>query len=184
MKLDRDTFTEVFMIPASTLSAATSGGITWSKISCGRRYELRRNGEVWGTLVRPSLWSQTFHAETSHDRWTLRANGFFRTGTEILDSTGQAVAQFTRTWGGPGTLTFTDGQTFYLKNRGWWRPVWSLTTDSGQLVLQLHMREKIVEVPASGVSGSRLSLLIVFALYRVQQAEEEAASAAIVAVAG
>jgi hypothetical protein len=46
------------------------------------------------------------------------------------------------------------------------------------------MREKIVEVPASGVSGSRLSLLIVFALYRVQQAEEEAASAAIVAVAG
>lgn len=176
------------MIPASTLSAATSGGITWSKISCGRRYELKQNGKVWGTLLRPSLWSQTFHAETSagtsEDRWTLRANGFFRRGTEILDSTGQPVAQFTRSWGGPGTLTFTDGQTFYLKNRGWWRPVWSLTSDAGQLVLQLHMREKTVELPASGVSGSRLSLLIVFALYRVQQAEEEAASAAIVAVAG
>src|ERR1700690_220208 len=102
------------MIPVSTLSAATSGGITWSKISCGRRYELKQNGKVWGTLLRPSLWSQTFQAETSDDRWTLRANGFFRTGTEILDSSGHPVAQFTRSWGGPGALTFADGQKFYL----------------------------------------------------------------------
>jgi hypothetical protein len=172
------------MIPASTLSAATSGALTWSKISCGRCYELKQNGKVWGTLLRSSLWSQTFQAETSEDRWTLRANGFFRTGTEILDSTGQPVAQFTRSWGGPGALTFTDGQTFYLKNRGWWRPVWSLTANSGELVLRLRAREKMIEIPASGVSGVRLSLLTMFALYRVQQAEEEAASAAIVAVAG
>jgi hypothetical protein len=49
------------------------------------------------------------------------------------------------------------------------------------LLLHLHAREKTVDLPTSvAVPQSRLSLLIMFTWYRVLQAEEDAASAAMV----
>jgi hypothetical protein len=45
----------------------------------------------------------------------------------------------------------------------------------------LHTREKTVDLPTSvAVPQSRLSLLIMFTWYRVPEAEEDAASAAMV----
>jgi hypothetical protein len=58
-----------------------------------------------------------------------------------------------------------------------------VTTDGGQPLLLLHTREKTVELPAGAVvAGSRVSLLVMFAWYRVLQAEEDAAAAGAVAV--
>lgn len=80
------------------------------------------------------------------------------------------------------TLTFSDGEKFDFVCHGLWRPVWSVMSENGQPVLALHSSEEFVEMmPDSGVPESRLSLLALFALYRVRQAEEDAASAAIVA---
>ncbi len=81
-----------------------------------------------------------------------------------------------------GTLTFADGQQFQLECKGWWRPVWSVIGPGGETLLRLHTREKTVDVPTAGsVSESRLSLLIMFTWYRILQAEEDAASAAMTA---
>jgi hypothetical protein len=56
-------------------------------------------------------------------------------------------------------------------------------SEAGETLLRLHVREKTVEVPAaSPVPDGRLALLILFTRYRVLQAEEDAASAATVAV--
>src|SRR5579863_2594832 len=172
------------MIPLNSASAtATSVALTWSRISCNRRHELKLNGELVGEMTRPSIWSQSFVAETQHGRWTFRRKGFFATGAEIVDAvTQQQIATFKSEWGSRGVLTFADGQVFGLTCKGWWRPVWTVTTESGQPVLQVDVREKAVEpAAAASLPEGRLSLLMMFTLYRILQAEEDAASAALVA---
>jgi hypothetical protein len=167
------------MIP---ISSAISSGFTWSKISC-RSYELKLNHAVVGTLQRPSFWSSNFVAEAQHGRWTFRRGGWLGSGAQIVDSASQQpVATLTSGWGCGGTLTFADGQTFRLESYGWWRPVWSVIAEGGEPLLRLHTREKTVEVLSRAVPDSRLSLLIMFIWYRKLQAEEDATSAAMVAV--
>ena len=171
------------MIPLSP-SAAISGGLTWAKIPHSRDYELKLNGEAVGTLRRPGWFSSSFLAETQAGNWTFRRGGCLGSGARILDSASlQPIATLKSSWGSGGTLTFADGQTFHLKCKGWWRPVWSVIANSGETLLQLHRREKTVEVQeGSAVPASRLTLLIMFTWYRILQAEEDAASAAMVAV--
>jgi len=169
------------MIP---LSSAISGELTWSELPHTRKYELTQVGDVVGALLHPSFWSSDFVAETPDGRWTFRRSGFYGTGAEIVDSVSeQPIASFKSVWGGRGILTFADGETFHVECKGWWHPVWSVVADGGQLVLRIHTREKTVELPtAPAVPESRLPLLLMFAWYRVLQAEEDAASAATVAV--
>ena len=60
--------------------------------------------------------------------------------------------------------------------------MWSLTSESGQTILELHAREKSVQVlNVPLLPGNRLALLILFTLYRVRQAEEAAAAASAAA---
>jgi hypothetical protein len=66
--------------------------------------------------------------------------------------------------------------------KGWRHPVWSVIAENGETLLRLHVCEETVEVPTgTAVPDGRLSLLIMFTWYRVLQAEEDAASAAMVA---
>jgi hypothetical protein len=179
---------EVFMIPLSSASAM-SGGLTWKKISCSRSYELKLNDQLVGTLSRPSFWSSDFVAETQNGSWTFRKTGFLGNGAEVFDSTSQQdsasqqpIATFKAEWGGGSTLTFTDGQSFRLQSKGWWRPLWSVIGEAGQPVIVLDVRDKTVDVPAAGaVPDSRLSLLIMFTWYRVLKAEEDASAVVLVA---
>ena len=167
------------MIP---LSSAISGGLSWSKLPRSRNYELRQNGDVVGRLARPSSLSSKFDAEMADGRWSFRRKGFC--GAEIVDSVSeQPIGTFKSAWGGQGRLTLAAGETFHLVCKGWWRPVWSVVAENGQPLLCIHTREKTVEIPTTAaVPENRLWLLIMFAWYRVLQAEEDAASAATVAV--
>jgi hypothetical protein len=168
------------MIP---ISSAISSGLTWSNLAHNQGYELKLNGDVVGTLRHPGFFSSNFLAETQHAGWTFCREGLLGTGTEILDSASQQpVARFESGWNGGGTLTFADGQTFHLECKGWWHPVWSVIGEDGQAVLHLRTREKSIDLPTGvAVSPTRLSLLIMFACYRILQAEEDLASAAMVA---
>lgn len=172
------------MIPLNpAFASATSGALTWSRTSFNKHYGLKLNGELVGEMTRPSIWSQSFVAETQQSRWTFRRRGFFATGAEIVDAASQQqIASFKSEWGSRGGLTFADGQVFAFTCKGWWRPLWTVTTESGRPVMSIDVREKTVELAVgASLPESRLSLLIMFALYRIQQAEEDAASAAVVA---
>ncbi len=168
------------MIP---LSSAVSGGLTWSNIARNRGYELKLNGEVVGTLRHPGVFSARFFAETEDGHWAFCRDGLLGTGARILESSSQQqIAKFQPGWGGGGILTFDDGQTFHLECKGLWHPVWSVIGEDGQAILRLHTREKAVNLPTGvAVPQSRLWLLIMFAWYRILQAEEDVASAAMVA---
>lgn len=172
--------------PAQSFSPAVSDEFTWSRIAKNRSYELKHNDERVGTLKRPSFWSANFVAETPESRWTFRRSGFLGSGSEILEAaSSQPIATFKQAWAGTGAVTFRDGEAFHLECMGLWHPAWTITAEDGTRVLELHSREKTVEVSrATGVTPQRLALLMMFAWYRVLQAEEDAASAAIVAIAG
>lgn len=176
------------MIPLPKPVSALSGGvaqpqITWSRVAYGRRHEVKQNQQVVGTLQKLSFWSTNYLADSSGGHWRFQRAGLFASGAEILDAASeQPIAQFKSDWGNRGTLTFSDGQTFLVKASGWWRPVWIVTTESGRPVVQVRTREKTVELDASAAAdGGRVSLLILFALYRMLQAAEDAASAVLVA---
>jgi hypothetical protein len=170
------------MIP---ISSALSSGLSLSKISSTKQqYELKLNGELVGSLRKPSFWSSEFEAETQSGRWSFRRGGFCGTGAVIVDSlSNQTIATSKSGWGGRGTLTFTDGQTFDVHCNGWWRPTWSVLTETGEPVLTIATRERTVDLPATtGVAADRLALLIMFAWYCVLRAEEDAATALVAAV--
>ena len=165
------------MIP---ISSASSGGLFWSKIPRQRGFQLTSHGEVVGVLQKANFWATEFRAESAQGIWKFRRTGFFRTGTEIVDSnSNRQIAVFRPKWSGGGTLTFSDGQRFQLTCKGFWRPVWTVWTESGQAILHLHTREKAVELPGSlSLPEDRLTLLAIFAWHLMRQAAEEAASTA------
>ena len=162
------------MIPLST---AVSSGFTFSSSWSG--FELKQNGQIMATLKRPRVWSSEFTAATPQERWIIRRGGFWGNKGEIRDAASeQQIAVFKSGWGGKGSLLFADGHSFQLVTRGCWHPVWTVSTQAGQPVLQVHTHEKSVEVyPDSPVLGERLTLLVLFTLYRVRQAEEAALAA-------
>ena len=166
------------------LSSIVRNRLTWSKIPRTPHYELKINEETTGILSRPSCWSPRFLAETRDGCWVFRRQGFLGTGVEITDADSEEpIARFKSSSGGGGRLIFTDGQGFWLKYKGWWRPVWTVSTDDGQPVLEVHTRENIVELRASaGIPSTRLSLLITFCWSRVLQADEDASAASIAAM--
>lgn len=167
------------MIPTTVVS----GTYSWSRLPRHQGYELKLSGELAGTMRRPSIWKSHFEAETAAGKWIFHRSGFLGTGAEIVDAaSSQPIASFSSAWADRGILTFSDGQTFIFHCKGLWHPTWSVKSQSDQDVLLLHTREKTAEVFASeSLPETRRILLIMFTLYRVLQAEEDAASAAMIA---
>lgn len=164
------------------LSSATSSGLSWSKIPRTQNYELRLNGEVVGTLRHLKGWSCDFMGESQEGRWIFRRSGLLGAGTEILDIDSHPIGKFKSAWGGGGLLVFADGQRFHLQCKGLWQPVWTMFAEDNQPILRLHSRQKTVELPlARSVTSTCLSLLVLFTWYRILQAEEDAAAAAMIA---
>jgi hypothetical protein len=170
------------MIP---ISSAISGGLLWSKIPHQRGFQLKSNGEDVGSLRPTNFWATEFQAESTHGSWKFRRTGFFNTSTEITDSKSDVgIATFRENWSGRGTLAFSDGMRFQINPKGFWRPVWTVQTEDGKAVLNIHPREKAVEFPGEmQLSDDRLSLLAIFALHAMERAEEEYASTAALFVA-
>jgi len=179
--MNRDAFAEVFMIPPATGQSPYS----WSKIPCNRGYELKQNGELVGTLERPSMWSAIFIATTAGAKWIFRRSGFWRDGTSIFEAgSEQPIAVFKGTWPNRGVLRFSDGQTLTIECKGFFHPTWTLRSETGEAILRLQARERIAAVDSQVMlPDRRLSLLVLFMLYRLGQAEEDAAAVAVAAAA-
>ena len=169
------------MIPPTTVPSPYS----WSKIPCDRGYELKQDGELVGTLERLSVWSSTFVAATAGCKWIFRRSGFWRGGIEIFEAgSEQPIAVFQGTWPNRGVLRFSDGQTLTVQCKGVFHPTWTLRSQTGEAVLWLEAREKTAAVGGKAILPERrLRLLVLFMLYRLGQAEEDAAAVAVAAAA-
>lgn len=166
------------MIPASTVIST----LTWSKIPGSHNYELRSAEGTIATLHHLRGMSPHFIAESAQRRWVFRRNGFLGAGAEILDANSQQqIASFKAAWSGGGVLAFSKGDEFRLECDGLWHPVWTFLTDDGHPVLRLRSREKTVDLQGSSFADPRVCLLTLFTWYRVLQAHEDAAAAAMIA---
>jgi len=168
------------MIP---LSSANSSGFSWSKLTRSGGCEVKLNGSVVGVLRRMSFWSSNYEATTSEGTFKIQRRGWSGTKAEIVDSVSQQqIARFESGWRRRSTLTFADGQRFRIERNGCWRPRWRITSESGERILSVDPRQRTGGTPvATRVKDSRLALLIMFILYRIRQAEEDASTAAVVA---
>jgi hypothetical protein len=171
------------MIP---FPSAISGGLshanlTWSRR--GRFYELNLGNEIAGTMQQESFWCSRHEAVTAAGKWIFRRAGFLHSGAEIVDARmQQPIATLESSWCGPRTLVFHDGQTFLIKSRGFLHPVWGVTNPDGEALLQVHKRERRVELTnGARLASDRAALLILFTLYRIWIAEQDAAAAVVVA---
>jgi hypothetical protein len=163
-------------------SAAILARLSWTELPHHHGCELKRNDQLIGSLQHSSKRASDYVASTSEGEWTFRRIGFWGSAAEILDRSCLTIATFKPIWPSRGALTFSDGQGFYLECKGLWHPVWTVRTQSAERVLSLHVREQTIDFgDVQSISNARLWLLAMFVLYRVQQAEEDAASAAIVA---
>jgi hypothetical protein len=164
--------------------SAVSNGLTWTLLPKNRGYEIHQQGEVIGMLLNPDPASSDFRAESGLEKWIFRRSGLVGASAQILEmETRRPVATFRSSWRMLGMLTFADGTVFHLQCKGVWHPVWSIANEDGETVLTLHAQERIVENRnVTHISEERRMLLTMFAIYRVLQAEEDAASAAIVAM--
>ena len=170
------------MIPPPTTGLSP---YSWSKIPCNRGYELKQNGELVGTLERPSMWSAIFIATTAGAKWIFRRSGFWRDGVEIFEAgSEQPIAVFKGTWPNRGVLRFSDGQTLTVECKGFCHPTWTLRSQTGEAILWFEAREKIAAVDSQVIlPDRRLRLLVLFMLYRLGQAEEDAAAVAVAVAA-
>ena len=168
------------MIP---LSSANSSGFTWSKLPRNCGFEVKLNGSVVGALRRMSCWSSSYEAITSEGTFKMQRRGWSGTKAVIVDSVSQRqIALFESGWRRRSTLTFADGQRFQIERKGCWRPQWSIISESGERIVSLDLRQRTGDTPvAANVKNSRLALLVMFTLYRIRQAEEDASAAAVVA---
>jgi hypothetical protein len=121
--------------------------------------------------------------ESAHGEWRIRRKGVFR--TEIVDAHSNArLALLRPNWSGGGRLEFMDGSTFRVACNGFWRPVWTVWTESNQPVLSLCSCEQAVDLPEGLlVTEDRLILLAIFTWQIMRPASEDAASVAAVVAA-
>ena len=76
-------------------------------------------------------------------------------------------------------MAFSDGMRFLITCKGFWRPIWTVRAENSETVLQLHTREKAVQVESTvQLPEARLTLLAIFTWHIMRQAAEEAASTA------
>jgi len=79
-------------------------------------------------------------------------------------------------------LTFVDGRQFKLTTKGFFRPVWSWIDDQGCELLDVTPHNKSVVLV--GNVDSYLPVLIILSWHQILQANDDAASIAVSAVAG
>lgn len=165
------------MIP---FSSAVSGGLAWSKIPGKRGHQLKQNGKIVGDLQPFNFWSSKFRANSAHGMWEFRRTGCFGTATEILDSNSHTrLAVFKPNLSGAGRLDFSDGKTYRITAKGFWRPAWTVLADNGQPILTVDSCQKTVRLLGElRLSEESLTLLALFTWQVMKQTSEDAASVA------
>jgi hypothetical protein len=155
-----------------------------------REYELHAGDEVVATL----RWQKTFGslalAETAEGAWTFKRSGFLRPKVTVrVPGSESETAVFNPSWGGEGTLRFSDGRCYLWQHASFWRSEWVFANEAGEplahfkatleasaaVVFCKHAAEVKFEPRAAAVPD--LSLLTVLGWYLMVLMSDDAAGA-------
>jgi hypothetical protein len=156
-----------------------------------REYELRAGDKVVATLRWQKAFGSLALAETTAGAWTFKRSGFLRPKVTVRGlGSEKEVAVFKSSWGGEGTLRFSDGPCYQWQNTSFWRSAWAFANEAGESLV--HFKPEVavfkqsaeVKVEPGAFSLPDLSLLTVLGWYIMLLLSEDAAGAAAGAVAG
>jgi hypothetical protein len=165
--------------------------LLWTQPSAFQRvFELHAGDDVVGTLRWDKALGSLALAESSDGVWSFKRSGFLRPKVTVrVPGSETEVAIFKPSWGGEGTLRFSDGRCYQWQHTSFWRSQWALANETGESLIhfipEFAMFEHAAEVTLEPRAESTpdLSLLTLLGWYLVVlMAEEAAAAAAVVAV--
>jgi hypothetical protein len=152
-----------------------------------RRYELRADDEVAGTLAFRSAFGTLATAHCGDGCWTFKRVGFLQTRLTIRACGGESdLAVFkNQTWSGGGTLELPDGRRVRA-DMSVWRSNLQWATESGETLVRFTMGgvfhvNAAVEVDPTAVDMPELPLLLTLGWYlTVMMQSDVAMSTAII----
>lgn len=158
--------------------------LTWSHPDPLRRdFELRANGEVYGTLTweRDDAGSLAT-ATTTEGSWTFKRLGYLQPHVTIREvASGRTVARFDAQWNGPGVLHLVDGRTVRFE-ANFWLAEWDWVAASGEHVVKFKRdfsagrREGHAHLSKTGDEVPNLAVLVLLGWYLLVLMAEDSAT--------
>jgi hypothetical protein len=115
------------------------GELEWSQPeACHRLYELKRDGEVIGTLGFEKLCGSLATGRFGESSWTLKRTGFLSPLVLVREAgSNHDLAVFTPTWTGGGALVLGSGRRLQLRSKNFWRTEWAFEAEDGTPAMAL-----------------------------------------------
>jgi hypothetical protein len=157
-----------------------------------REFELLCGNEVVGTLRWQKAFGSLALAEGADGAWTFKRSGFLRPKVTVRPAGSETeAAVFKPSWGGEGTLSFSDGRCYQWHHTSFWHSEWAFTNEAGEPLVHfkpdfaLFKHAAEVTLEPSAVSVPDLSLLTLLGWYlMVLMSEDAGGAAATVVMAG
>ena len=152
----------------------------------GRAYELRAEGEVFGTLRWPRWFSARAEPESADGRWDFASKGFWNRRTVACAPASEVeLAVFVHQWVGCGNLQLADGRRFRWASQGFWRPKWFFEDEAGRVPVRLSRISFLgnrtrVEIDLATCSHPEISLLVLLGGYLMDMKTRDGAAAGAV----
>lgn len=126
--------------------------------------------------------------ETAYGKWSFKRIGFFATKIAIRQHGSELdFAEFIPNWKRDGIIKFTDGRTYLLKSKSFWKANYIITDLNGLTYLSFAADNSIALTSAKLTIGPNLldptilSLLVLLSLYVGVLAIDDASNTAIMA---
>lgn len=171
-----------------TFNELENQGLQWTSRGVFKRsFELRTDdGELLGTMTRPSMWRSLMEVEAPGNRWTFERTGFFRRHIVIRSvGTGEEPAEFHYHLQN-GRLEFPDGRVVYWRQSNWMGTKWSWVTADGEPIVGFKTKGILqfnadIHLDTEAAQTKSLSLLVFLGWYIINLYQEDSAAVSVVA---
>jgi hypothetical protein len=161
-----------------------------------RRFELRQNDALVGSLFFRSVTGTLAVAESAHGCWTYKRVGFFNTRITIRkEGVDTDLAVYKPNLWGYGILKFNDGSSYAWRATNIWRTAWVLTGAGDRPIIQFRAgvegqklgdtfkTQATVAIDPSAPDDKRLPILLSFGMYMLKAHEDDETAAIAVIIA-
>lgn len=172
-----------------TIHRIANKTLSWVQVGSSKRgFELRGDGNVFGSLKWQKRFGSLAEAVTADGEWTFKRSGFLHPHVTARNANSdQDIAVFKPGWTGTGTLELTTGLKLAWVNKNFLHSAWAFIDQNKEDVLRFQSRPGLmklnvqVEIPKDLPEVPLLACLGMYLLFMMQE-ENAAATAAMVPI--
>jgi hypothetical protein len=170
-----------------TIQEAAPSNLSWQQPRALRaEYELRAGDELLGALRKSGTFSAAMEAEIGTARFTLKAEGFFRSRIAVREAgaTGEPAVFGRNGFLGAGELALPDGRSYRWKMTSFWGSRWAFLDDSDRPLVSFRSRNRFlragcdVEIAPGTLARPELPILVLLGWYLLLRMRKDSAAAA------